>query len=313
MAAMKPLLLVLIPLSTDALAQLEARHDLIYAPDDAQRVAQVAARGAELQAVLTIGTTGLTAAEIDAMPRLTLIGVLGAGYENVDVARARERGIVVANGAGTNDDCVADHAMALLLATVRGLPQLDRACRAGLWRTDIPVPPNVSHKRLGIVGMGAIGRKIAKRGAGFEMEIGGHSRTRRDDMPGRWFDSVGALAQWCDCLVIATPGGAATKHLVDAAVLTALGPNGYLVNIARGSVVDTEALADALRHGRIKGAGLDVYESEPEPPAALMGFDNVVLTPHVAGSSPEAKQASLQRFLDNAARHFAGEPVISPV
>jgi D-3-phosphoglycerate dehydrogenase / 2-oxoglutarate reductase len=122
-----------------------------------------------------------------------------------------------------------------------------------------------------------------------------------------------ALAQWCDFLVVATPGGAATRHLIDAKVLAALGPGGYLVNISRGSVVDTAALADALRAGRVKGAGLDVYESEPAPPAVLLGLPGVVLTPHVAGASPEAQLASLQRFLDNAQRHFAGRPLVSPV
>lgn len=313
MVCMKPLLLVLITMPRAALAAIAARFDMLYAPDDAQRAATIAARGAEVQAVLTNGTTGLSAAEIDACPKLTLICVLGAGHENVAVAHARPRGIVVANGAGTNDDCVADHAMALLLASVRAVPEFDRACRAGVWRTALPVQPNVSHKRLGIVGLGAIGRKIAQRGAGFEMAIGYHTRTRRDDVPHRWFDSVVALAQWCDFLVVATPGGAATKHLIDATVLAALGPNGYLVNIARGSVVDTAALADALRAGRIKGAGLDVYESEPEPPAELLGFDSVVLTPHTAGSSPEAHQATLDRFIGNATRHFAGQPVVSPI
>ncbi len=313
MAGMKPSLLVLTPLSPAALDEIAAHFDAVYAPDDARRAAAIAEPGADFRAVLTIGSTGLTAAEIDALPRLEIVCVLGAGYENVDVARARARGIVVATGAGTNDDCVADHAMALLLAAVRGVPQFDRACRAGVWRTALPVQPNVSHRRLGIVGLGAIGRKIARRAAGFEMAIGFHSRSRRDDTPYEWFDSVERLAQWCDFLVVATPGGAETRHLVNADVLTALGPDGYLVNIARGSVVDTAALAEALRAGRIKGAGLDVYESEPEPPAELIGLDNVVLTPHTAGASPEAQQASLARFIENATRHFAGQPVVSPL
>jgi D-3-phosphoglycerate dehydrogenase / 2-oxoglutarate reductase len=310
---MKPLLLVLIPMSADALERIVERYDLLYAPDAGKRAIEIAARGASVQAVLTHGTVGLTAADIDAMPKLTLICVLGAGHENVAIAQAQARGIAVGTGAGTNDDCVADHAMALLLATVRNVPPFDRACRAGVWRDALAPQPMVSHKRLGIVGFGAIGRRIARRGAGFEMAIGVHSRTRRDDLPGAWFDSVIALAQWCDYLVVATPGGAGTRHLIDAAVLAALGPSGYLVNIARGSVVDTAALTEALRAGRIRGAGLDVYESEPAPPAALLGFDNVVLTPHVAGTSPETLAATLQRFLDSAERHFTGRPPLSPL
>lgn len=310
---MKPLLLLLIPLSARSQEVVGARFDLLVAVDGTSRAATIAARGADIEAVLTIGTIGLTAGEIDAMPKLSLICALGAGHENIAVEHAHSRGIVVANGAGTNDDCVSDHAMALLLATVRRVPQFDRACRAGIWRSDLASQPSFSNKRMGIVGLGAIGRKIARRGRAFELEIGCYSRTRRDDVPYTWFDSVEALAQWCDYLVIATPGGAATRHLIDAPVLAALGAQGYLVNISRGSVVDTAALAQALRAGTIKGAGLDVYESEPEPPVELLEFDSVVLTPHVAGTSPETSRATMQRFIDNAERHFAGLPVVSPV
>lgn len=310
---MNPPLLILNPMSPHALAEIGAHFILTHAPDDAQRAAAVDSRGPDFRAVLTIGSIGLTAAEIAAMPQLELICVLGAGYENVDVAHARARDIVIANGAGTNDDCVADHAMALLLASVRAVPQFDRACRAGVWRTALPVQPNVSRKRLGLVGLGAIGSKIARRAAGFEMPVGYHTRTRRADTASPWFESVTALAAWCDFLVIAAPGGPATKHLVNAEVLDALGPDGTLVNISRGSVVDTAALAAALRAGRIKGAGLDVYESEPAPPEALIDLDNVVLTPHTAGTSPEAIQATVDRFIENATRHFAGQAVVSPV
>jgi D-3-phosphoglycerate dehydrogenase / 2-oxoglutarate reductase len=308
-----PVLLILNPMADAHRDAIAAVYDVIYAPDPAQRAAAIARDGARIEAVLTIGSIGLTAAEIDAMPRLSLVCALGAGYENIAVAHARSRGIVVANGAGTNDDCVADHAMALLLAAVRAIPQFDRACRAGVWRSELPTQPNVSGKRLGLLGFGAIGRKIARRAAGFDMEIGYCTRTARDDTDHPWFDSATALAAWCDFLIVATPGGASTRHLVDARVLTALGPQGYLVNISRGSVVDTGALADALRHGRIRGAGLDVYESEPQPPVELLAFDGVVLTPHVAGTSPEAVQATVDRFLANAALHFDQQPVLSPL
>lgn len=309
----KPGLLILNPTSPAALATIAQHFDLLHAPDAAQRAAAIARHAGEFRAVLTIGSVGLTAAEIDAMPQLELVCVLGAGHENVDIAHAKARGLVVANGAGANADCVADHAMALLLAAVRGLAPFDRACRAGVWRSALPLRPDVSHRRLGIVGFGAIGQKIARRAAGFEMQIGWHARTRRDDTPYPWFDSVTALAAWCDFLVVATPGGAGTQHLVDAAVLDALGPEGFLVNIARGSVVDTAALAETLRSGRLMGAGLDVYEGEPDPPAALIGLDNVLLTPHTAGASPQAVQATLTRFVENATRHFAGLPVVSPL
>ena len=310
---MKPVLLALMFLSDEHRAQMAQSFELVYAPDAAQAAAAIAAHGERITVALTIGATGLSAAQIDALPHLSLICALGAGYENIAVAHAKARGIVVANGAGTNDDCVADHAFGLLIATVRGIPKLDTLTRQGVWRTALPLPPNVSHKRLGIIGLGTIGKKIAQRALGFEMEVGYHNRSARSDVPHRYFADVTSLAEWADFLIVATPGGAGTQHLVNAPVLKALGPQGHVVNIARGSVIDTAALAQALRDGTLGGAGLDVYESEPAPPAELMDLDNVVLTPHVAGWSPEAVQASVDRFLENARRHLAGEAPVSPL
>ena len=310
---MKPVLLALMFLSEEHRAQLAQPFELIYAPDAGQADAAIAEHGGRITVVLTIGATGFSAAQIDALPRLSLICALGAGYENIAVAHAKARGIVVANGAGTNDDCVADHAFGLLIASVRGIARLDTQTRQGVWRTALALPPNVSHKRLGILGLGTIGRKIAQRALGFDMEVGYHNRSPRSDVPHRYFADVTSLARWADFLIVATPGGAGTQHLVNAPVLEALGPQGYVVNIARGSVIDTAALAQALRTGTVAGAGLDVYESEPAPPAELLDLDSVVLTPHVAGWSPEAVQASVDRFLENARRHFAGEAPVSPL
>ena len=313
---MQPALLVL-NFNTEAhlrqMAQAFPSFDLLYAPDAAQCEAAIAEHGTRIQAVLTIGSIGLSAAQMQRMPALRLVCALGAGYENIDVAHAQAHGIAVGNGAGTNDDCVADHAMGLLIASVRGLVRLDRATRDGVWRTAMPLPPNVSHKRLGILGMGAIGAKIAQRALGFEMEIGYHNRSPRSGLPHRYFGDLLSLAQWADVLLVATPGGPGTRHLVNAQVLDALGPQGHLVNIARGSVVDTAALAAAVREGRLAGAGLDVYESEPAPPAELLDLDAVVLTPHVGGWSPEAVQASVDRFIANMRCHLEGRPLVSPV
>ena len=310
---MKPSLLILIALKDASRASVEAAFDVVYAPDATQRSAAIAEHGATIRAVLTNGTTGLTAAEIDQMPQLEFVSALGAGYENLAMDHARSRGIVLVNGAGTNDHCVADHAFALLLAVVRDVPQLDRATREGVWRDALPMRPNVSGKRLGILGLGNIGEKVARRGAGFDMDMAYHNRTPREGSPLRYIDSVEGLAQWCDFLVVATPGGAGTRHLIGKAVLDALGPGGFVVNVSRGSVVDTAALADALASGAIAGAGLDVYEGEPHPPEALLSLRNVVLTPHVGGRSPEAIAASVDNFLTNARRHFAGEAVLTPI
>lgn len=311
---MKPVLLVLNALADVYLDQLREHYDVRYEPTAAGRAAAIGHAGAgDIRVVLTNGTVGLTGDEMARLANLELACALGAGYENLDVDAARSQGIAVANGAGTNDDCVADHAFALLLAAVRSLRSLDAHTRAGGWRDGLPPLPNFSHQRLGILGLGTIGRKIAQRARGFDLEVGYHNRRKLEDSPHAYFDSALALAEWADYLVVMTPGGAATRHMVDAQVLRALGSKGYVVNMARGSVVDTQALAAALREGVIAGAGLDVYESEPDAPAELIGLDNIVLTPHVGGNSPRAMAMSVQRFIDNAQRHFAGQPMISPL
>jgi lactate dehydrogenase-like 2-hydroxyacid dehydrogenase len=306
-------LLVLSGLSSAHQAQIAEVYDMTYAFDPALRAAAIAEHGKKFRAVLTIGVIGITPEEIAAMPALELICCMGAGYEGVPLEVTRARGIATANGAGTNDDCVADHAFGLLIGIVREFRKLDRLCREGVWREAIPQPPNVSGKKLGILGMGTIGQKIAKRAAAFDMEVGYHNRKPKEGVTQRYFDDLKSLASWADFLVLAAPGGPATKHLVNAEVLDALGPQGYLVSIGRGSVVDTEALAAALRENRIAGAGLDVYESEPKRPEQLIGLDNVLLTPHMAGWSPEATQKSVDHFLANAEGHFAGRGVVTPI
>ncbi len=312
MSSAHPQVLVLAFMAPHHQAMLAPHFEVLYAPTPALRAAHIAADAATLRAVLTIGSVGLTAAEMDALPALEIVCALGVGFENIAIAHARQRGIALANGAGTNDDCVADHAFALLLAVVRNVPRLDAQCRQGLWRDVLPLPASVSQRRLGIVGLGGIGHKVALRAQGFGMQIGYHGRTQQP-VAHSYFADLVALAAWADFLVVATPGGPATRHLVGAEVLAALGEGGYLVNVSRGSVVDTAALAEALRGGRLAGAGLDVYESEPQPPAELLDLDTVVLTPHVGGWSPQAIEASVQRFIANATRHFAGQPVVSPI
>ncbi|AME23455.1 MULTISPECIES: 2-hydroxyacid dehydrogenase [Burkholderiaceae] len=310
---MLPTVLVLIHLQPESHAMVSKAFNVITAPDQSTLETALTRHADEIRLVLTNGTVGIDASSIARLPKLELIGALGAGYENVDRDAAKARGIVVVNGAGTNDDCVADHAFALLLGAVRQIPALDRACRDGVWRDDLPFQPNFSGKKLGVIGLGNIGKKVARRALGFDIEIGYHNRRPNPDVAYTYFDSVLALAEWADYLVLATPGGAGTKHLINAETLAALGSHGYVVNVARGSVVDTAALADALERGVIAGAGLDVYEGEPAPPALLIESKRVVLTPHVGGRSPEAVAASVQLFVDNATRHFAGTPVLTPV
>ncbi|MCS4265609.1 2-hydroxyacid dehydrogenase [Serratia sp. BIGb0163] len=268
----------------------------------------------KVKAVLTNGSTGLHADEIAILPGLEIICAQGAGYENVDIVAAQARGIIVTHGPGTNDASVADHAIALLMAIARGIPQADTAVRRGEWQQARQVRPMVSGKKLGILGLGNIGMQIARRGEmGFGMSVAYHNRMPRADTPYLYIPTAAALAEWADFMVIATPGGIATRHIVDAEVLTTLGPNGFLINIARGSVVDTLALIDALEHHLIAGAALDVVEGEPAVPPELIQLANVILTPHIAGRSPEAIAATVQLVLDNLNAHFSGESVLTPV
>lgn len=307
-------LLLLVAIADEHKALLLDRFRVIEATTPTARAAAIAAHAGEIELVLTNGATGFRADEIAALPQLKLLAAQGAGYENLDVAAAKARGVLVCNGAGTNDDCVADHTLALLLASVRALPQQGTALRAGVWRDALPLFPNFKGRHLGVIGLGGIGRKIAARAAAFGMVIGYHNRRRREDAGGAtYFDSVTALASWADDLVVAAPGGAATRHIVNAEVLAALGAGGHVVNIARGSCVDTASLAAALKAGQIAGAALDVYESEPLPPAELLGLDNVILTPHVAGWSPQSIRATVENFIANVEAWQRGQPLLTPI
>ncbi|MDF0731860.1 2-hydroxyacid dehydrogenase [Pseudomonas entomophila] len=310
---MSKTVLVLVETVNDYLPLLEqAGYRLVRAPTAQLRADAIARHATHIDAVLTRGPLGLNAAEIAALPNLQIICVIGAGYEQVDLAAAAARGITVTNGAGANAAAVADHTLALLLALLRDIPRADASTRRGEWNRVIS--PSVSGKRLGIVGLGAVGQAIAKRAAqGFDMPVSYHSRTPREGSPYTWYDSPLHLAEAVDILVIATPGGAGTHHLVDAPVLQALGAEGYLVNIARASVVDTQALVQALEQGTIAGAALDVFDDEPAVPDALKALANTVLTPHVAGQSPEAARDTVTLVLRNLQAFFAGEAVLTPV
>jgi len=310
--------LALVKLAPERVAALTAAgYDVREGARYASRMDALRDAG-DVRAVLTNGRGGLSGAEMELLPNLEMICAVGAGYEAVDLDTARRRGIAVANSPDTNASAVADSAMMLLMAATRHLRQADRHVRTGGWQDQWRIDtPTISGKRLGVLGMGTIGSKIAHRGArGFDMEVGYHNRKAATGSSYRYFDNLVELATWADFLVCAAPGGAGTRHLVNADVLTALGPKGYLVNVGRGTVVDTAALIDALQAKRIAGAGLDVLEGEPAIPPILpelLKFDNVVVTPHCAGRAPEARTAATALILGNLNAHFAGKPLQSPV
>ncbi|HZZ09691.1 MAG TPA: NAD(P)-dependent oxidoreductase, partial [Paraburkholderia sp.] len=256
-------LLALIALPDATLDALRRDYTLHYHPDGAADALWQNAALRNVRAVVTNGSTGLSAAQMDALPALEIVCAFGAGYEQVDAAAARRRNVVVTHAPGANAATVADHAMGLLLALARGYAPLTAAVREGRWRTSRDERPTLSGARLGVVGMGRIGRLIAQRALGFDMQLGYHARRAHADAPGRFYGDLVELAAVSDFLVIACNGGAETKHLVGRDVLQALGPDGYVVNVSRGSVLDTAALIDALHHGHLAGAGLDVIENEP--------------------------------------------------
>ena len=237
-----------------------------------------------------------------------LVGMLGTGGPALALPP-----IVVTHGPGTNDDCVADHAMALMLAVLRDIPGNHATVRAGGWREGCTMRPTATGLRLGILGLGEIGARIARRAGAFDMTVAYHNRRLRPDAPFPYVATLHDLAWQSDVLMVATPGGAATRHLVDAEVLALLGTDGFLVNVGRGSVVDTGALVAALRGSTIAGAALDVIEGEPTVPNALRALPNVVLTPHMAGRSPQSVRATIELVLANLTAHFAGAPVRTPV
>jgi lactate dehydrogenase-like 2-hydroxyacid dehydrogenase len=305
--------LVLVETINDYLPIIEnSGFTLILAPTPAERAKAIATHGEQINAVLTRGPLGLYADEIAALPHLEIICVIGAGYEHVDLGAARARGVMVTNGAGVNAPSVADHAMALLLSLVRDIPGADASVRRGEWRK--VMRPSLAGKRLGILGLGSVGMAIAKRAAlGFDMSVSYHNRRPRSDVPYAYCATAAELALASDFFIVATPGGAGTHQLVDRNVLEALGPNGFIVNIARASVISTVDLIDALERKRIAGAALDVFDDEPQVPDALKVLSNVVLTPHVAGLSPEASLGTVQLVADNLLAFFSGKPVLTPV
>jgi len=293
--------------------QLAKRGRLVHAIAADAREDAMMQHGADVEIVLTNGVSGLTKREMDLLPKLRLICCVGVGYEAIDVEHARRRGIAVSYGPLTNVDSVADHAFALTLAVIRRLlPGHEAACR-GVERNQLPVPDQLYQKKLGLFGLGEIGSRVAKRASGFDVEVGYHARRPREGCGYQYFDRLVDLAAWCDVLVLAAPGGPETERVVNAHVLEAIGPSGYLINVARGSLVDEVALAEALRQKRIKGAALDVYDSEPHAPRALLDSSDILLAPHMGGRSAEAMGNMGELVLQNIDSFVAGHGLVTPV
>ena len=311
---MKPRLLQIGRLMASLESALEETYDihLLWTEKDPQ--AFLAQHGGEFVGLVTSARFGADAALIDALPALKVIGNFGVGVDTIDLDAARRRGVVVSNTPDVLTDCVADLAFGLLIDVARRLSAADRFVRRGDWlKAAYPLSTRVSGKRLGIIGLGRIGRAIARRATGFDMQIRYHDQRPVADVPYPLDRSLPALAQWADFLVVACAGGPSTLHLVSREVIAALGPNGFLINIARGSVIDEAALAEALQAKRLAGAALDVFENEPNVPAALLPLDNVVLLPHIASATQETRQAMADLVLENLRSYFTQGRLVTPV
>lgn len=297
-------------------ARLAAEFDTHLLASEADPQAFLAAHGGEFEGFVTSAGVGITAATMDRMPKLRVVSSFGVGLDKLDLAAAQSRGIAVGYTPDVLNDCVADLAMVLMLDIARRVSEADRYVRRGGWTTpgvaSFPLARKVSGAKLGIVGLGRIGQTIAKRAGGFEMDIRYHSRRAVEGAPWRHEPSLIELARWCDFLVVITAGGAGTRHLIDAEVLDALGPRGFIVNVARGSVIDEAALVRALIDKRIAGAGLDVFENEPQVPTELFTLDNVVLLPHIASGTQETRQAMADRTFDNLQSFLREGRMVSP-
>ena len=268
----------------------------------------------KVTALVGTGATKVDKKLLMMLPNVKLIAICGVGYDGVDVAAAKEKGIVVTHTPGVLTDDVADLAMGLVLSIGRRIPQADKFVRNGDWVDDaFALTHKVSGARLGIVGMGRIGRAIAKRAAGFDMRISYTGREAKADVPYTFYKTVTALAAEVDYLVVAVPGGDKTQNLISAAVLQALGPKGYLINIARGSVVDQPALVQALKEKNLAGAALDVFWDEPVVDPELRRMHNVVLTPHMASSTEETRRAMAALTMDNLRAFYEKKALPTPV
>ncbi|HIQ41892.1 2-hydroxyacid dehydrogenase [Pseudomonas sp. BMW13] len=302
------------PLSERFNRELAERYEVSALWQQADPLAFLREQGERFRYLVSSARFGCSAEQLALLPNLEVISSFGVGYDPYPLELLRDRGIAISTTPDVLNDCVADLAFGLMLDSARRLSESDRFTRSGAWNgAAFPLGRRVSGKRLGIVGMGRIGEAVALRASGFSMSVRYHNRRPVAGSSYQHEPDLLALARWADFLVLTCPGGKATHHLIDAAVLAALGSDGFLINVARGSVVDEPALIDALQHNVIAGAGLDVYEQEPQVPAALRELDNVVLLPHVGSASVETRQQMADLVLDNLRAYIDTGTLLTPL
>ena len=299
------------PFVEEQLDKLFTVHRLHKASD---RDAFLNQNGPSVRALISFGAVPVNSVLMQKLPKLEIVGSFGVGYDSVDAKWAGEHGIVVTNTPGVLDEEVADTTLGLLLNTVRHLPQSERHLRAGKWlEKPYPLSATLRGRKVGIVGMGRIGKAIARRIEALGLPIVYHSRRPAEGVSYRHYPELLPMARDVDVLIIIVPGGPATKNMINREVLEALGPNGILINVARGSVVDEPALIQALREKKILSAGLDVFADEPRVPQELIDMDHIVLLPHVGSASVETRRAMGQLVVDNLKSWADGKGPLTPV
>lgn len=310
----KPEIVVTVPIYAPVLAELEREftvHKLWTARDPDAFVQEISRR---VRGAVTTGFRGFSSSQFEALPKLEIVACFGTPHGTVDLALARKRGVIVTNTPDSITEAVADLALGLLIAVMRRICEQDRFVRAGKWLEGPPPPGReVRGKRCGIVGLGRIGRGIARRADVCGMSVCYHGPHRKPDVAWPYYADLESMAREVDCLVVACPPTPATRNLIDARILDALGPEGFLVNISRGANVDEVALIAALADKRIAGAALDVFRDEPRVPAELIGMENVVLVPHIGSNTHEVREGRREKLLTNLRAHFAGKPVLNRV
>ncbi|OVZ57367.1 hydroxyacid dehydrogenase [Pigmentiphaga sp. NML080357] len=311
---MKHRVLQIGPITPPADARLARDYDIAPLWKQPDPAAFLAEHGAEFEGIVVHVRDACDASILESLPNAKVIANFGVGYDKIDVDTAKRLGIQISNTPQVLDGCVADLAMGLAIDVARGISTTDRFVRAGGWKSgQRPLMTRVHGKNMGLLGFGGIGQAVGRRAAGFDMTVRYNTRRPVEGFAGQHVASLVELAKWADFLVVACPGGAQTRHLVNAEVLDALGPRGILVNIARGSVVDEAALVRALQEGRLGGAGLDVFENEPNVPEALLAMDNVVALSHIAGFTRESRADMEALVCDNLDAYFRTGRVLTPV
>ncbi|EFJ14231.1 hypothetical protein SELMODRAFT_156743 [Selaginella moellendorffii] len=310
-----PVVLMAVPMLPDLELALDSKFRLLRLWQAEDPGAMLRQHSGQIQALVVNHKFEASAAVIDALPRLEIVSSFSVGLDKIDLKKCKERGVAVTNTPDVLTDETADLAMALLLGTMRRICPADRYVREGLWPVhgDFPLSHKVSGKRIGIVGLGRIGSAIAKRAEGFSCAISYSSREKKPGVPYAHYSSLVDLARDSDALIVACALTPETRHLVSREVIDALGPEGTLVNIARGPIVDEAELVQALVDKRLGAAGLDVFEEEPQVPQELLGMDNVVLLPHVGSGTWDTRRAMGDLVVRNLEAHFSGKSLVTPV